>query len=525
MASLQTITGPRGTRFKVQFYDREGVRRSVGLGRMNERRASEIHRRIESLIEIREIGEHIDPTTAAWLRSVAPSLRRRLEKAQLIDAPPMSSRLGDFLKAYVDGRSDVKSSTKLVLGHTRRCLIEYFGADRRIESITRGDMDDWRQWLVRAKPKKESKGSKKPDGQGLAENTARRRGGIARQYFSAAMRRKLITENPADHLTVTVRGSVKKRFFVTPEISAKVLDACPDLQWRLLFVLARWGGLRMPSEALGLRWSDVLWDSGRLRIRSSKTEHHEGGEERLIPIFPEIEAELRTAFELATPGEDRLITRYVGAETNLRTQFAKIIRRAGLTPWPKLFVNLRATRSTELFSAYPRHVAEAWMGHGMDVATEHYLSVSEDHFKTACAKPETVKGANGVLRCSPIQSESHEADDEIRVFDTVERALDDRGQHWTPEKNEDWARPDSNWGGAPLLSTTTILSSNLKLQPIPRMHQSEAAVKRCENGATMQSNPCQCAYPELAALNGRWEFLSPEKRRVILAVAGLDNNS
>ena len=32
----------------------------------------------------------------------------------------------------------------------------------------------------------------------------------------------------------------------------KVIEACPDGQWRLLFTLARYGGLRCPSEILAL---------------------------------------------------------------------------------------------------------------------------------------------------------------------------------------------------------------------------------------------------------------------------------
>ena len=34
----------------------------------------------------------------------------------------------------------------------------------------------------------------------------------------------------------------------------------------------------------------------------------------------------------------------------------KIIARAGLEPWAKLFQNLRATRETELAEIYPMHV-------------------------------------------------------------------------------------------------------------------------------------------------------------------------
>jgi hypothetical protein len=35
--------------------------------------------------------------------------------------------------------------------------------------------------------------------------------------------------------------------------------ACPDAQWRLLVALARYGGVRTPSESLAIEWSHVDW--------------------------------------------------------------------------------------------------------------------------------------------------------------------------------------------------------------------------------------------------------------------------
>ena len=59
-------------------------------------------------------------------------------------------------------------------------------------------------------------------------------------------------------------------------------------QWRLIFALSRYGGLRCPSEHLGLPWGDVDLDAGRMLVRSPKTERHEGKAERVVPIFPEL---------------------------------------------------------------------------------------------------------------------------------------------------------------------------------------------------------------------------------------------
>ena len=70
------------------------------------------------------------------------------------------------------------------------------------------------------------------------------------------------------------------------EMVAKVIDACPNAQWRLLFALSRFGGLRCPSEHLALRWDGIDSEAGRMLVHSPKTKHHPGGESRLVPIFP-----------------------------------------------------------------------------------------------------------------------------------------------------------------------------------------------------------------------------------------------
>jgi hypothetical protein len=55
--------------------------------------------------------------------------------------PNPLSMLSPFLADYIKGRADVKGSTATVYSHTQRCLIEYFGADRSLDSISPADAD------------------------------------------------------------------------------------------------------------------------------------------------------------------------------------------------------------------------------------------------------------------------------------------------------------------------------------------------------------------------------------------------
>ena len=116
-----------------------------------------------------------------------------------------------------------------------------------------------------------------------------------------------------------------------------MLEACPDAQWRLIFALSCYGGLRCPSEHLSLKWEDVDWERGRILIRSSKTEQHDGGKSRWVLLFPELVRYLRDVFEEARDGAVHVITRYRHKGCNLLVQLLRIIHKAGLKPWPKLF--------------------------------------------------------------------------------------------------------------------------------------------------------------------------------------------
>ena len=214
----------------------------------------------------------------------------------------------------------------------------FFGGTRAVQDITEADGDEFWRYLLRC---------------GLSNNTARRICGRAKQLFRFAVRKRLIAANPFADLKYHVQANPEREYFMMREQAGKVFDACNDPQWRLLFALSRYGGLRCPSEHLALRWADVDWGRARIRVLSPKTGHHEGKDCRYLPLFPELRPYLLDAFERAEPGTEHVITMHRDANANLRTQLLRIIERAGLSPWPKLFHNLRASRQTELAERFP----------------------------------------------------------------------------------------------------------------------------------------------------------------------------
>ena len=65
------------------------------------------------------------------------------------------------------------------------------------------------------------------------------------------------------------------------------------------------------------------------------------------------------------------------------TQLTRIVKRAGLEPWPRIFHNMRSSRQTEQAEKLPSHVVCKFMGNSLQVAQKHYLQVTDEHFEWA----------------------------------------------------------------------------------------------------------------------------------------------
>ncbi len=368
----------------------DGKRRSLRLGKVNKRQAETVRGYVEDLVAALITGHTPPDETSRWVAALPDMLRKRLAAVGLIDAPEQAQRLTlkPFLDAYMTSRTDLKPSTRIALGQTVAYLTAFFGPDKPLRDIRPGDADEWRRFLA---------------SKGLAEATIRRRCGVAKQFFRAGVRKGHLPSNPFTDLKSANLANPAREFYISQAQTQKVLDACHDAQWRLLFALSRYGGLRCPSEHLGLRWRDIDWAGGRFTVHSPKTEHHPGGASRQVPLFPELLPHLREVFEQAEPGTEYVITRYRHSNQNLSTQLRRILRRASLTPWPKLFQNLRATRQTELADKFPLHVVCAWFGNSQPVAIRHYLQVTDEHFRQAVQNPvqPDITGGHTVAQPAP----------------------------------------------------------------------------------------------------------------------------
>lgn len=376
---MASIIKQKNGRKAIQFRNRDGKRPTLTLGKATLAEARIINAKVEALVSQANFGTPLPAEVSLWLEGIGDTLRNKLVKVGLL-AQTESAILGAFLDSYLNRRSDVKSSTALIYNHVVNNLKTYFGEDKLLRDISPANSLDFQRWL---------KGSPnlRSGVNGLSDSTVKRRCGITRQFFNDAVDRKLIPSNPFNHkqIKVTASSNTSRQYFVTEEESASVMAACPDHEWRLIFALARWGGLRCPSEILPLTWDCVDWEQYKLKVFSPKTEHYPGMESRIIPLFPQLVEPLQTAIELADKRSPHIITMYRNHK-NYSVPMSRIIKKAGLKPWPKVLQNLRSTRQTELTEQFPIQCVCDWIGNSQAVAKEHYLQIREQHFEEATGK-------------------------------------------------------------------------------------------------------------------------------------------
>lgn len=352
-------------------------RPKIRLGKVTARQAATAKLYVEKLVSAKGCGAGLEPAVLDWLTGLPDGLRLRLEKIELVaprepaELVPECPTLADWVRGYIEGRGDIKSGTVTNLEQVERDLLNHFGAELRLDEITPGDADEFRRKLGT---------------NGLAEGTIRRRCKRARQFFHAAVRKRILSENPFADMPCGNVANAERRRYVPAEDIEKVLAACPDANWRAIFALARYAGLRTPSETFGLKWGHIDWQAGRFLVHSPKTAK-QGKATRTVPLFPRLRGVLMEAFEAAEPGEEHVVTRHRAGSGNLRTQAHRIIRAAGLEPWPKTFQNLRSSLETELVEQFPVQTVTAWLGNTPAIALAHYLTVREEHFIRAAGEP------------------------------------------------------------------------------------------------------------------------------------------
>ncbi|MEZ6119147.1 MAG: phage integrase SAM-like domain-containing protein [Pirellulaceae bacterium] len=352
MASVTTEKRNGKVSYRISWTDGNNKRQRIRLSRIRKQDADQIASKIQAVSSCQIAGIPLDPSLARWVGGLGADLRSKLERAGLIEARPIDEEPAvstepeptfiEFIDAFIKNRKDAAQSTKDNWNGCKAKLESFFGSTILLREIDRGDADDWRQSMVNA---------------GLAKATISKNVKICKQFAKAAVRKGFADENPFHELVAGGEKNTERQEFIDRNRIQQVIDAAPNDQWKLIIALSRYGGLRCPSETLGLRWEHINWEKDRFTVFENKTKT------RVVPIFPELRPYLEKLFFNDEQDDSGfVITLYRSKKANLRTQLLRIIAKAGVPTWPRLFHNLRASRETELSAEHPIHVVCAWLG-------------------------------------------------------------------------------------------------------------------------------------------------------------------
>ena len=372
---MASISKTKAGTTELYYFGGDGKRRRLSLGRCTRKQAETTRLRIEQLVQDQRLGTPHDPGLVEWIRTLDAPMRKRLAHLGLIEAAPTTITLATLIERFMKART-VKDGTMATYKQCTDSLLKHLGAETPIDKITPADAEQWKASIAKSGRVREKEGPRS-----LAPATVAKRMNIAKAIFSRAKVWKLLPSSPFEHLKSGSQSNPDRAHYISKEDTQKLLDACPNIQWRALIGIARYAGLRCPSEIQELKWSDVNWERKALNVRSPKTAAKPQHAVRVVPVAAELQPILLELFEAAEDGAVEMVPQAHKAHVNISHGVRRIIERAGLKPWPRLLQNLRASCATDWAGEYPMHESAKWLGHSPTVAAKHYLQSKDLHFK------------------------------------------------------------------------------------------------------------------------------------------------
>ena len=371
MATLIEKKSDKTPGYDIQWYDENRKRLTIYLGgsRYSKKNAEEVKGIVEILLLHQWRNDSIlDKKTTTWLETAPTEILTKLEKVGLIslDKPKTCQELWDSFLIY---KAKMKPATQVIYRTSQQHFFEAFSATGILDEITVERLLEWRQSLSLKYP----------------EATVATVMKTLKTVFNYAVDIGWLQQRPMEKVPLGSFVNRKKDRLITDKEINKLLEASPTQEWRVIIVLARYGGLRCPSELMPLRYSDIDWAKHCFRVRSPKTERHHGHQERLVPLFSEIRKELeQLRLERSPKDDDFVIQGFVGqTKWNLLPPFHRIAQKSGLGKIARPFDNMRMSRSNEIERQFGSLKESLWLGHSERVKKNHYFQLSDVDFSEA----------------------------------------------------------------------------------------------------------------------------------------------
>lgn len=342
------------------------------IGPLTVRQQRDYERHVSTVVDAFRVGDSPDVVAVKWFESVPPRIRDKFVSWGML--PAMQRRVITAEQRTVSGWTELfiaelvgKPRTKNNYEQARTWLLKFIDGNRDIATVTQGDMRRWQSSMS-----------------GLAMSTRNKHVKRVKTMFAGAVEDGILSSSPATILKeerTAKRIDRSRQHFVDAATTKKVLRKLPDTNWKLIFCLLRFQGLRR-HEVFAIDWSNIDWETNEITVPAgTKTGW------RCMPIFPETLEYLRDALEMAKPGQK--VVRWVGSQESLTERLKRHVALAVGKCWPKACQQLRSTRRTELDALFPAYVVNEWLGHDSTTAEKHYQQVTPEHLSRA-ARLETV---------------------------------------------------------------------------------------------------------------------------------------
>ena len=329
---------------------------------------------------MRALGTRREPGDAVGLtrRQAEEQLRRLMgqDQGRPIEERLTLEQLAERFLAHKETIGLRRSTLRDYASHLRVHLIPFFGG-RSVDAVTPLEVEAF----IRAQLR-----------EGLTRKSVDHHLGLLSSIYKYAVKRGYARVNPVDlaDRPRQLKVDADIRYLTIEELAALIRAVPEDTLGRIervLYVTAAMTGMRR-GECVALRWQDVDWTVGLIRVRRSYGDGEFGPPKsrrssRAVPMADQVAAELDRLYqESPFQDEDDLVFCHpelgtVYDPSKMRKRFVDAAERAGLRA--VRFHDLRHTFGTQMAAAgAPLRAIQEWMGHSDYRTTSIYADYAPD---------------------------------------------------------------------------------------------------------------------------------------------------
>jgi hypothetical protein len=287
-------------------------------------------------------------------------VRASFERHGLIPNGSVSATLGDLIRLHEPSIQDKKFLTRQKYMEWYREMEKFFGSDRSLGEIGKTDAERMRSWCLSKRFRK------------LSTATVARGVRMCRTIFQFGVDSGLMLRNPFYKVKCGSDVNVQRQEYVERSRVMRVVEACSSEEDRFVLLLARFAGLRIPSEIRYMKFGDFTGD--RFSVHpDTKTGPRE------VPFFEE----LRESFERLRKGrlkEDLIFPCNYAEMRGYRPRILRSMVTIGEKGWEKLFVNLRSSCITDfVMLGCNDKTLDSIFGNSSFVRFRHYVQFLKEY--------------------------------------------------------------------------------------------------------------------------------------------------